>query len=191
MRHVGRSVWSFLRTSRRETGLSQLPIPHRVGTLSDQTSKKGQQVITQTRTDEVLAAPPEAAVRPETSPGLLDRLETMIQARIPIRLAAAVGVTWFGLLLLLNGIAAPVADAAPSATTVVLSVLFEVSMLLALGGLLAARKWGLLPSMAMGGLLMGGSVLCWVGGHTGAAILAQFVIGTGMLGVSREAFRRF
>lgn len=148
-------------------------------------------MITETRTDEVLAAPPETALRSETSQGLTHRLDTMIQARIPMRLAAAVGVVWFGLLLLLDGIAAPVADAAPSTATVVLSVLFEVAMLLALGGLLATRKWGLLPSMAMGGLLMGGSVLCWVGGHTGAAILAQFVIGIGMFGVSREAFRRF
>lgn len=122
---------------------------------------------------------------------LAARVETMIQGRIPGRLAAAVGVAWFGLLFLLDSIAAPVVDAAPSTTTLVLSAFFEVALLLTLGGLLTARKWGLLPSMAMGGLLMGGSVLCWIGGHTGSAILAQFVIGTGMLGVSREVFRRF
>ena len=144
-----------------------------------------------TTTTEVRTAEQHLSQETEARRSLGDRLEAMVQARIPVRLAVAVGVAWFGLLLLLDGIAAPVADAAPSTTTLVLSGLFEAAMLLTLGGMLTARKWGLLPSMAMGGLLMGGSVLCWIGGHTGSAILAQFVIGGGMLGVSREAFRRF
>jgi len=137
-------------------------------------------MTTDTRTE---TAPVTATTQPETRRRLDDRL--------PFRLALAVAALWAASLYLVFSLApAPTAED-PSAAAVLVGLGFELSLLATIAGLAILRRWGLLASAAGGVVFLVGAGLCSLGGHTGGWLVAQYVTGAAILGVSQAAFRRF
>ena len=60
-----------------------------------------------------------------------------------------------------------------------------------LAGFAVLQRWGLLASAGGGVVLLIGAGLCSLGGHTGGWLVAQYVTGAAILGISQAAFRRF
>ena len=109
---------------------------------------------------------------------------------IPLRLALAMGALWVVSLFVVFSLApAPAAD--PTATAIAVGVAFDVAILATLAGFAVLQRWGLLASAAGGVVFLVGAGLCSLGGHTGGWLVAQYVTGAAILGVSRAAFRRF
>lgn len=109
---------------------------------------------------------------------------------IPVRLALAIGVLWVASLVVVFSIApAPTGD--PSTTAIMVGVAFDLAVLATLAGFVTLQRWGLLASAAGGAVFLVGAGLCSLGGHTGGWLVAQYVTGAAILGVSRAAFRRF
>ncbi|NNC93908.1 MAG: hypothetical protein HKN80_15600 [Acidimicrobiia bacterium] len=110
--------------------------------------------------------------------------------RIPLRLVLAVAALWVVSLYVVFSLApAPTGD--PTATAIAVGVAFDLSLLGTLAGFVMLRRWGLLASAAGGVVLLVGAGLCSLGGHTGGWLVAQYVTGAAILGVSQSAFRRF
>ncbi len=109
---------------------------------------------------------------------------------IPLRLALAMGALWVVSLFVVFSLApAPAAD--PTATAIAVGVAFDVAILATMAGFAVLQRWGLLASAAGGVVFLVGAGLCSLGGHTGGWLVAQYVTGAAILGVSRAAFRRF
>ena len=109
---------------------------------------------------------------------------------IPLRLVLAVAALWAVSLYLLFSLA-PTPSGDPGATAVAIGVALDLSLLATLAGFAVKARWGLLASAAGGGVLLLGAALCSLGGHTGGWLVAQYVTGAMILGVSQAAFRRF
>ena len=128
--------------------------------------------------------------RPETAPLVEETARRRLDDRIPLRLVLAVAALWMVSLYVVFSLApAPTGD--PSATAVAVGVAFDLSILATLAGFAALRRWGLLASAGGGVVLLVGAGLCSLGGHTGGWLVAQYVTGAAILGVSQAAFRRF
>ncbi|MCP4247781.1 MAG: hypothetical protein GY778_12100 [bacterium] len=128
--------------------------------------------------------------RPETAPLVEESARRRLDDRIPLRLVLAVAALWMVSLYVVFSLApAPTGD--PSATAVAVGVAFDLSILATLAGFAALRRWGLLASAGGGVVLLVGAGLCSLGGHTGGWLVAQYVTGAAILGVSQAAFRRF
>ncbi|MBT8165582.1 MAG: hypothetical protein HKO63_05115 [Acidimicrobiia bacterium] len=111
--------------------------------------------------------------------------------RIPLRLMLAVAVLWAVSLYVVFSLApAPPAED-PSAAAVLVGLGFELSLLATIAGFVILRRWGLLASAGGGVVLLVGAGLCSLGGHTGGWLVAQYVTGAAIFGVSWAAFRRF
>ena len=67
----------------------------------------------------------------------------------------------------------------------------DLALLSTLAGVAVLQRWGLLTSAVGGVVLLVGAGLCSLGGHTGGWLVAQYVTGAAILGVSQAAFRRF
>jgi hypothetical protein len=110
--------------------------------------------------------------------------------RMPLRLVLAVAALWLvGLYVVFSLAPTPTGD--PSTTAILIGVAFDLSVLATLAGFAALRRWGLLASAAGGAVLLLGAGLCSLGGHTGGWLVAQYVTGAMILGISQAAFRRF
>lgn len=109
---------------------------------------------------------------------------------LPLRLVLAIAALWVASLYIVFSLApAPTGD--PSTTAIWIGLAFELSILATLIGFAARQRWGLLASAAGGGVLLVGAALCSLGGHTGGWLVAQYVTGAVILGVSQATFRRF
>lgn len=109
---------------------------------------------------------------------------------IPLRLVLAVAALWFVSLYVLFSLApAPTSD--PGTTAILIGVAFDLSILATLAGFAVLQRWGLLASAAGGVVLLIGAALCSLGGHTGGWLVAQYLTGAMLFGVSQAAFRRF
>lgn len=110
--------------------------------------------------------------------------------RIPLRLVLAVTALWLVSLYVVFSLApAPTGD--PSATAVAIGIAFDLALIGTLAGFAILQRWGLLASAGGGVVLLIGAGLCSLGGHTGGWLVAQYVTGAAILGVSQAAFRRF
>lgn len=109
---------------------------------------------------------------------------------IPLRLVLAVAALWAVSLYVLFSLA-PAPSGDPGATALAIGLALDLSLLAALVGFAVRARWGLLASAAGGGVLLLGAALCSLGGHTGGWLVAQYVTGAMILGVSQAAFRRF
>ena len=122
-----------------------------------------------------------------TQPGTRSRVDD----RIPFRLMLAVAALWAASLYVVFSLTpAPTTDD-PTLTAVLVGLGFELSLLATIAGLAMLRRWGLLASAAGGVVFLIGAGLCSLGGHTGGWLVAQYVTGAAILGVSQAAFRRF
>ncbi|MDH3606151.1 MAG: hypothetical protein OER12_04060, partial [Acidimicrobiia bacterium] len=83
------------------------------------------------------------------------------------------------------------APADPTATAIAVGVAFDLTVLGTLAGFAVLQRWGLLASAAGGVVFLVGAGLCSLGGHTGGWLVAQYITGAAILGVSQAAFRRF
>ena len=109
---------------------------------------------------------------------------------IPLRLALAMAALWIVSIFVVFSIApAPAAD--PTATAIAVGVAFDLTVLGTLAGFAVLQRWGLLASAAGGVVFLVGAGLCSLGGHTGGWLVAQYITGAAILGVSQAAFRRF
>ena len=103
----------------------------------------------------------------------------------------AIALLWVASLYVVFSLApAPPAED-PGLSALLLSIGFDASLLATIAGFSIARRWGLLASAAGGGMLLIGAGLCSLGGHTGGWLLAQYVTGATILGISWAAFRRY
>lgn len=110
--------------------------------------------------------------------------------RIPLRLVLAIAAVWIvGLYVMFSLAPAPTDD--PGTTAILLGIAFDSALLATLVGFVALQRWSLLASAAGGVVLLVGAGLCSLGGHTGGWLVAQYLTGAMILGVSRAAFRRF
>jgi hypothetical protein len=110
--------------------------------------------------------------------------------RMPLRLVVAVAALWLVSLYVVFSLApAPTGD--PTATAIAVGVAFDLAVISTLAGFAVMQRWGLLSSAVGGGVLLAGAGLCSLGGHTGGWLVAQYVTGAAILGVSHAAFRRF
>jgi len=130
--------------------------------------------------------PSEAPAAVLTGPAFLARLADSI----PLRLVLAVGVLWAVSLYVVFSLA-PAPSGDPGTTAIVIGLAFDLSILATLGGFAVLQRWGLLASAVGGGVLLVGAGLCSLGGHTGGWLVAQYVTGATIFGVSQAAFRRF
>lgn len=136
-------------------------------------------MLTNTRTD-----------LPAGEPPTIDRLADRLTGSIPVRLALAVGALWVVSIYVVFSLApAPTGD--PGTTAILIGLAFDLSVLATLAGFALLQRWGLLASAFGGGVLLVGAALCSLGGHTGGWLVAQYVTGGAILGVSQSAFRRF
>ncbi len=127
-----------------------------------------------------------AAARSENAPPA-----PTLDDRIPFRLALAVAALWVVSLYVIFSLApAPTTDD-PTTTAILVGVAFDLSILATVAGFVVLRRWGLLASAVGGAVLLVGAGLCSFAGHTGGWLVAQYVAGAAILGVSRAAFRRF
>lgn len=109
---------------------------------------------------------------------------------IPLRLALAVAALWAVSLYVLFSLA-PAPSGDPGATALAIGLALDLSLLATLAGFAVRARWGLLASAAGGGVLLLGAALCSLAGHTGGWLVAQYMTGAMILGVSQAAFRRF
>lgn len=129
-----------------------------------------------------------------TAPG---PLPTQTDARrrlddqIPFRLMLAVAALWAASLYVVFSLAPAPTTEDPSTAAVLVGLGFEVTLLATIAGFAILRRWGLLASAAGGVVFLIGAGLCSLGGHTGGWLVAQYVTGAAILGVSQAAFRRF
>ena len=136
-------------------------------------------MLTNTRTD-----------LPAGEPATIDRLADRLTGSIPLRLALAVAALWVVSIYVVFSLApAPTGD--PGTTAILIGLAFDFSILALLAGFALLQRWGLLASAFGGGVLLVGAALCSLGGHTGGWLVAQYVTGATILGVSQAAFRRF
>ncbi|NNL70092.1 MAG: hypothetical protein HKO70_09050 [Acidimicrobiia bacterium] len=116
--------------------------------------------------------------------------ERTLTSTLPIRLVLAIAALWAVSLYVVFSLApAPTGD--PSTTAILIGLAFELSILATLTGFVMRQRWGLLASATGGGVLLVGAALCSLGGHTGGWLVAQYVTGAVILGVSQATFRRF
>jgi hypothetical protein len=111
--------------------------------------------------------------------------------RIPLRLMLAVAALWIVSLYVVFSLAPAPATEDPSLSAQLVSLGFELSVLATIAGFVVLRRWGLLASAAGGVVFLVGAGLCSLGGHTGGWLVAQYVTGAAIFGVSQAAFRRF
>jgi hypothetical protein len=117
-------------------------------------------------------------------------LTRALTGRIPLRLVLAVAALWMvGLYVVFSLAPAPTGD--PSTTAILIGLAFDLALLGMIAGFAVLQRWGLLASAAGGAVLLFGAGLCSLAGHTGGWLVAQYVTGAMILGVSRAAFRRF
>ena len=110
--------------------------------------------------------------------------------RIPLRLVLAVAALWLVSLYVVFSLApAPTGD--PTATAIAVGIAFDLALIGTLAGFAVLQRWGLLASAGGGVVLLIGAGLCSLGGHTGGWLVAQYVTGAAILGISQAAFRRF
>lgn len=110
--------------------------------------------------------------------------------QFPLRLALAVGALWIVSLYIVFSLA-PVPTGEPSTAGLLVGIAFDLSILATLAGFALLQRWGLLASTVGGVVLLVGAAVCSLQGHTGAWLVAQYVSGAAILGVSRESYRRF
>lgn len=120
----------------------------------------------------------------------LDSRPRRLDDHIPLRLALAVAALWVVSLYVVFSLA-PVPTGDPSTTAILVGVAFDLSVIATLAGFTMLQRWGLLTSAIGGGVLLVGAGLCSLGGHTGGWLVAQYVAGAAVFGVSQAAFRRF
>ena len=113
-----------------------------------------------------------------------------ITDRVPLRLVLAVAALWIVSLYVVFSLA-PAPEGDPTTTAILVGIAFDLSLLATLAGFAVLQRWGLLASAFGGGVLLVGAGLCSLGGHTGGWLVAQYVTGAVILGVSQAAFRRF
>ena len=111
--------------------------------------------------------------------------------RIPFRLMLAIAALWVVSLYVVFSLAPAPTTGDPSLSAELVGIGFELSVLATIAGFVALRRWGLLASAAGGVVFLIGAGLCSLGGHTGGWLVAQYVTGAAILGVSQAAFRRF
>ena len=111
--------------------------------------------------------------------------------RIPFRLMLAIAALWVVSLYVVFSLAPAPTAADPSLSAELVGIGFELSVLATIAGFALLRRWGLLASAAGGVVFLIGAGLCSLGGHTGGWLVAQYVTGAAILGVSQAAFRRF
>lgn len=126
---------------------------------------------------------------PAAAPAGATSLERLTDS-VPLRLVLAVVALWAVSLYVVFSLApAPTGD--PGTTAIVIGLAFDLSILATLVGFAVLQRWGLLASAGGGAVLLLGAGLCSLGGHTGGWLVAQYVTGATILGVSQAAFRRF
>ena len=113
-----------------------------------------------------------------------------LDERIPLRLVLAVAALWLVSLYVIFSLA-PTPTGDPTATAIAVGVAFDLALISTLAGFAMLQRWGLLTSAVGGVVLLVGAGLCSLGGHTGGWLVAQYVTGAAILGVSQAAFRRF
>jgi hypothetical protein len=111
--------------------------------------------------------------------------------RIPVRLMLAIAALWVVSLYVVFSLAPAPTGEDPTLSAELVGVGFELSVLATIAGFALLRRWGLLASAAGGVVFLIGAGLCSLGGHTGGWLVAQYVTGAAILGVSQAAFRRF
>ncbi len=130
---------------------------------------------------------------PDTATRLTEATESRarrLDDRMPIRLVLAVAALWIVSLYVVFSLApAPTGD--PTTLGLAIGMAFDLAVLATLAGFVALRRWGLLTSAVGGVVLLVGAGLCSLGGHTGGWLVAQYVTGAAIFGVSQAAFRRF
>ena len=110
--------------------------------------------------------------------------------RLPVRLVLAVAGLWLVSLYVIFSLApAPTGD--PTAVALAIGLAFDLALIGTLAGFAVLQRWGLLASAGGGLVLLVGAGLCSLGGHTGGWLVAQYVAGAAILGISQAAFRRF
>lgn len=120
-------------------------------------------------------------------------LRTFVDAggRMTTGAVVALVVAWVAAIGVLEAIA-PTADpnAVLSAWEISLSVLYTFAIMGAAVGLLSRVRFGAMASILGGGVMVAGSVTCWMGGHIGSWIMAQFVAGLAIAGLSAVFLQR-
>ena len=130
------------------------------------------------------------ATAPVQGPEATEAPARALADRLPLRLVLAFGALWVVSLYVVFSLA-PVPTGDPSTTAILVGVAFDLSLLATLAGFAVLQRWGLLASAFGGGVLLLGAGLCSLGGHTGGWLVAQYVTGATILGLSQAAFRRF
>ncbi len=131
--------------------------------------------------------------RAKTAPATLrtESVRRRLDDRIPLRLMLAVAALWAVSLYVVFSLAPAPTAGTPTLSAELVGIGFELSLLATIVGLGALRRWGLLTSAAGGVVFLVGASLCSLGGHTGGWLVAQYITGAAIFGVSRAAFRRF
>lgn len=110
--------------------------------------------------------------------------------RLPLRLVLAVTALWLVSLYVVFSLApAPTGD--PTTVALAVGLAFDLALIGTLAGFAVLQRWGLLASAGGGVVLLVGAGLCSLGGHTGGWLVAQYVTGAAIFGISQAAFRRF
>lgn len=81
-------------------------------------------------------------------------------------------------------------DAPVSAFAVTMSGLYSLALLGSILELGARRRWGLLATVVGGLVMVTGSIVCGLGGHTGAWIWVQLGSGAALAGLGGVAYTR-